>query len=220
MPKPARTHNDRSPRLRRRARRWLRAAAAAALLLAFLASTAFAAHLALTLGSTANTALGENVVVNASGRTLYALSPETSRRLLCKTSECLKFWPPLTVASGNTKLKNGPGTHGHLGILRRSNGIFQVTLRGRPMYRYSKDHISGDTNGEGIESFGGTWHAVTATSGESPHRPVMTNAPSATPTMPSYPSTPTPPSPAPSTTMTPATTPTPPPPPPYEYPKY
>jgi predicted lipoprotein with Yx(FWY)xxD motif len=217
MPKPARTHNDRSPRVRRGP---LRATAGAALLLAFLASTAFAAHLALTLASTADSALGERVVVNSSGRTLYTLTPETSRHLLCKTSECLRFWPPLTVTSSKTKLKNGTGTQGHLGILRRSNGTFQVTLRGVPLYRYSKDHAKGDTNGEGIESFGGRWHAMTAKSGEHPHEPAMTSAPSATPTMPSYPSTPTPPSPAPSTTMTPATTPTPPPPPPYEYPKY
>jgi predicted lipoprotein with Yx(FWY)xxD motif len=219
MPNPARTHNDRSPRLRRRARRSLRGAAAAALALTFLASTAFAAHLALTLGSTANSALGERVVVNSSGRTLYALSPETSRHLLCKTSECLRFWPPLTVASSNTKLKNGAGTQGHLGILRRSNGMFQVTLRGVPLYRYSKDHAKGDANGEGIESFGGRWHAMSAKSGERPQEPAMTSAPPAPPAMPGYP--PTPPSPAPSTTTTPATTPTtPPPPPPYEYPKY
>jgi predicted lipoprotein with Yx(FWY)xxD motif len=219
MPKPAPTHNDRSSRVTRRPRRTLRATAAAALLLVFLASTALAAHLALTLGSTANATLGERVVVNSSGRTLYTLTPETSRHLLCKTSECLRFWPPLTVGSSKTKLKNGPGTHGRLGILHRSNGMFQVTLRGVPLYRYSKDHAKGDTNGEGIESFGGTWHAMTATSGESPHKPAMTTTPPTTPTTPGYPSTPTQPS-APSTPTTPTTTPTTPAPPPYEYPKY
>ena len=56
---------------------------------------------------------------------------------------------------------------GHLGILRRSNGTLQVTLRGLPLYRYSKDHAKGDANGEGIESFGGTWHADDG-SGEHP----------------------------------------------------
>jgi predicted lipoprotein with Yx(FWY)xxD motif len=196
-------------------------AGAVALLLAFLVSTAFAAHLALTLGSSANVALGERVVVNSQGRTLYTLSPETSRHLLCKTSECLKFWPPVTVGSSETKLKGGPGTQGHLGILRRSNGTFQVTLRGLPLYRYSKDHARGDTNGEGIESFGGTWHAMTATSGEHPHKPAMT--PAAPTTTPSYPpSQPTQPSTTPSApaTSTPTTTPTTPTPPPYPYPTY
>ena len=219
MREPAGVHSARSSRARRRPRRWLPTAAAVALLLAFLASAAFAAHLALTLGSTSNPALGERVVVNAQGRTLYTLSPETSRHLLCKTSECLRLWPPVTVASSKTKLKDGPGTHGRLGILRRSNGTLQVTLRGLPLYRYSKDRAKGDTNGEGIESFAGTWHAMTATSGESPHKPAMTTtppttpAPSYPPSQPMQPSTPTPSTP---TTTTP-TTPTPP---PYPYPTY
>lgn len=190
-------------------------------MLALLASTAFAAHLALTLGSTSSAALGELVVVNAQGRTLYTLSPETSRHLMCKTSECLKLWPPVTVGSSKVKLKDGSGTHGRLGILRRSNGTFQVTLRGLPLYRYSKDHAKGDTNGEGIESFGGTWHAMSATSAERPHKPAVTNAPPVTPTTPGYPSTPTEPNATPSIPTTSSTTPTtPPPPPPYEYPKY
>jgi predicted lipoprotein with Yx(FWY)xxD motif len=223
MPKPTRTHSGRSPRVRRRPRRWLRAAAGAALLLAVIASTALAAHLALTLGSTSNVALNERVVVNSSGRTLYTLSPETSRHLLCKASECLKRWPPVTVASSKTKLKAGSGVQGHLGILRRSNGTLQVTLRGVPLYRYSQDHAWGDTNGEGIESFNGTWHAMTATSSEHPHKSAMTPA---TPPPPSYPSSaPTEPSMAPSTPTTPSTTPTttpttPTPPPPYPYPPY
>jgi len=226
MSKPAHTPGGAgSARSQAAAHRWrlgrlLRAGLGVTLMLAVLAGSALAAHLALTLGSTANTALGERVVVNSSGRTLYALSPETSRHLLCKTSECLRFWPPLTVGSSRTKLKNGQGTHGRLGILRRSNGILQVTLRGVPLYRYSKDHAGGDTNGEGIESFGGTWHAMTAASGESPHKPTMTSPPPATPTMPGDPSTPTQPSTTPTTPSTTPTTPPPPPPPPYEYPKY
>jgi predicted lipoprotein with Yx(FWY)xxD motif len=161
----------------------------AALLLAVVSSTALAAHLALTLGATSSAALGERVVINSSGRTLYTLSPETSRHLLCKTGECLKRWPPLTVSSSATKLQSGAGLDGHLGILRRSNGTLQVTLRGLPLYRYSQDHAAGDVNGEGIHSFHGTWHAMTAAGGEHPRRATMTPAtPSpAPPTPPPYP---------------------------------
>jgi predicted lipoprotein with Yx(FWY)xxD motif len=210
----------RAPR-RRGLRRGLRCAAFTALVLAFLATAAFAATLALKLGSAANATLGEHVVVNAQGRTLYTLSPEASRHLLCKTSECFKFWPPLTVSSSNTKLQAAPGIAGHLGILRRSNGTLQVTLRGAPLYRYSKDHAKGEANGQGIESFGGTWHAATASSGEHAAaapgpRPMSSPTPSE-PTAPSYPSsvptTPAPTPPAP-TTSTPST------PPPYTYPPY
>jgi predicted lipoprotein with Yx(FWY)xxD motif len=126
-----------------------------------IVATALAAS-ALTIGSASNSSLGKRVVVNAQGHTLYSLSPETASHLLCKSRECLKFWPPLTVSSPTTKLKDGPGVHGHLGILHRGNGLLQVTLAGRPLYRFSQDHAKGQANGEGIESFGGTWHAVAA----------------------------------------------------------
>ena len=226
MPKPARAHSGRSRRARRRAPRWLRVGVGVALALAVLASTALAAHLALTLGAPPNATLGERVVVNPQGRTLYTLSPETSRHLLCRTSECLRLWPPLTVESTRAKLKNGAGVHGRLGILRRANGTLQVTLRGLPLYRYSKDHAKGQANGEGLQSFGGTWHAMTATSGESPRKPAMTTTPPVTPPPPSYPSSQpsepvtTAPSAPTTTTPTTTTTTTTPTPPPYPYPPY
>jgi predicted lipoprotein with Yx(FWY)xxD motif len=216
MPSPALTASTQSRPHARRARRAARVLATVALVSAFAASAALAAHLGLTLGSSSNSALGERVIVSAQGRTLYSLSPETSRHLLCKSSECLRFWPPLTVGSAATKLKNGPGVQGRLGILRRSNGTFQVTLRGLPLYRYSQDRAKGDAKGQGIESFGGTWHAATAVSGETAHKPSAPGTQPMTPvTTPGYPeSTPTT-SPAPST---PSTTPAPPTPPPYQYP--
>jgi predicted lipoprotein with Yx(FWY)xxD motif len=159
--------------------------AATALAATALAATALAASATLTIGSASSSSLGKRVAVNAQGRTLYALSPETAGHLLCKSGECLKFWPPLTVGSPTTRLKAGAGIHGHLGILHRSNGLLQVTLGGRPLYRFSRDHAKGQANGEGIESFGGTWHAIT-TGSASPTK-------SSTPATPTYPSmTPTP----------------------------
>ncbi len=136
--------------------------AAAVLALAAGAALALAVGMASTVSSESSSALGEQIVVNAEGRTLYALSPETTHHLLCKSSECFKFWPPYTVSSRKAKLKLGPGVHGGLGILHRSNGMLQVTLRGMPLYRFSGDHAKGQTNGQGLKSFGGTWHAVTA----------------------------------------------------------
>src|SRR5262245_39954265 len=145
------------------------AATAAVLAGAILAYAAALAAVALaagaTVGSASNAQLGERIVVNAQGRTLYTLSGETPSHLKCKSSACLKFWPPLTVPSRNTKLKAGPGVQGRLALVRRSNGLLQVTLRGVPLYRYSGDHAKGQANGQGIESFGGTWSAATATSG-------------------------------------------------------
>lgn len=76
--------------------------------------------------------------MSSQGRTLYALSPETAKHLLCTSSSCLKFWPPLTMASRDTSLEAGMGVKGHFGILRRSNGMLQVTYAGMPLYLRSR----------------------------------------------------------------------------------
>lgn len=150
-------------------RSWGALLALAAVAVIVLVATAFAssAPSSLTLGSASNSQLGKQVVVNPQGRTLYVLSPETSKHLLCKSKECLSDWPPLLVKSASAKLKAGTGVKGRLGTLRRGNGAFQVTLNGLPLYRYAGDSAKGDANGEGIKSFGGTWHAVKASGGSS-----------------------------------------------------
>jgi predicted lipoprotein with Yx(FWY)xxD motif len=176
-------HAERSQRQRRLSAMTICAAGAMLAFAASLAALAFAGATTVTLGSAPNSTLGEQVVVNSQGRTLYALSPETRSHLLCKSSECLKFWPPVTAPSFKTKLKAASGVQGRLGILRRSNGTLQVTLRGLPLYRFVKDHGKGEANGQGIKSFGGTWHVVSASSATS-------TTPAAQPTGPSNPSSP------------------------------
>jgi predicted lipoprotein with Yx(FWY)xxD motif len=173
----------RSPRRRRRPSGFVVGIAAVTLVFAAsLAVTAFAAGGSATVSSASNAKLGEQIVVDAHGRTLYALSPETMHHLLCKSSECLKFWPPLTVRSSKTKLNAGPGVHGRLAILRRSNGMLQVTLGGLPLYRYSGDHAKGEAEGQSIHSFGGTWHVLSATSDTTPTpTPATPTTPSPTP---------------------------------------
>ena len=205
------------------------AGAGAVLIAAALAAVALASgSRAPALSSASNAKLGETVVVSAQGSTLYALSPETSRHLLCKSSECLHVWPPLTVSSDEAKLKADGGVQGKLGLIRRGKDRFQVTLRGMPLYRFSGDHGRDESNGEGLKGFGGTWHAATSVSGATA-KPAPTSAPPA-PSMPVEPYASSTPAPTSSTPSTPATTPMPttpttPPtttttPPPYTYPTY
>ncbi len=182
MPKQARAARSASNTPKRRPRAWLALAAVGAVAAITVAATALAAGSSLALSSNASSMLGKPVVVNPQGRTLYHLSPETSKHLLCKSKECLGNWPPLTVKSAKTKLKAGSGVKGKLALLHRSNGTFQVTLNGLPLYRYSGDSAKGDVNGEGIESFGGTWHAVKASSSSSTTTPTTTTGTTTTPT--------------------------------------
>jgi predicted lipoprotein with Yx(FWY)xxD motif len=100
----------------------------------------------------------ESIAVTPRGAAVYQLSPETAKHLLCSSSQCLSFWPPVKVAKA-AKLTKGAGLKGRLGTLKRK-GFVQLTLNGHPLYTFSQDTKSGEAHGEGIKGFGGTWHVV------------------------------------------------------------
>jgi predicted lipoprotein with Yx(FWY)xxD motif len=132
-----------------------------------------------SVSSASNASLREHILAGPSGHTLYALSPETSSHLLCKSSECLKFWPPLKASSAG-KVKLGAGVHGKVGILHRSNGISQVTLNGHPLYYFSGDSGRDEVNGQSLKGFGGTWHVLSASGQPSSKAPAASGAPTST----------------------------------------
>jgi len=100
------------------------------------------------------------VLVDSKGKTLYTLT-NGGQAVPC-TGDCAAAWPPLLVAAGATP-KAGKGVTG-LGVV---SGGRQVTQSSLPLYRYSGDSKAHQANGEGISSFGGTWHVV-KTSGSTP----------------------------------------------------
>ena len=158
---------------------------AIAALVAVSASTALAATTKPTIKPSHNAALNKIVVVDAKrGMTLYHLSPETKTHLLCSSTTCEGFWPPLTVKSRHTKVRKGAGITGKLTIFKRPDGKFQVALRGQPLYRFAGDSAKGQANGDGIQSFGGTWHAVTAKTSSNTSAPAPMPAPTPDPSNP------------------------------------
>jgi predicted lipoprotein with Yx(FWY)xxD motif len=104
------------------------------------------------------TSLGR-VLVDAHGRTLYMFGHDLTDVSRC-SGACAANWPPATaprkprVARGIKQSK--------LKVIRRGDGTRQLSFAGHPLYRYSGDGKPGDVNGEGINAFGGVWHAVTA----------------------------------------------------------
>jgi predicted lipoprotein with Yx(FWY)xxD motif len=155
-------------------------ATAASAALAVTGNGAHAAKAVRVVNASSNAVLGKKIVVDTRGRTLYALSPETVHHLLCKSRECFEIWPPLLVHSASVKPTAGPGVGGHLGLLRRGRGTFQVTLRGLPLYRFAGDK-AGEANGEGLMTFGGTWHAVRASANAAGSPAPQAPAPAPTP---------------------------------------
>jgi predicted lipoprotein with Yx(FWY)xxD motif len=104
----------------------------------------------------ANVGLGK-ILVNSHGRTLYLFQKDSGGTSACYGA-CAVNWPPLR-ASGKPTLGSG-ADRSLVGTTARSDGKPQVTYNGHPLYLFSGDAKAGDTNGEGVRTFGGTWYAV------------------------------------------------------------
>jgi predicted lipoprotein with Yx(FWY)xxD motif len=103
----------------------------AALLAAAVAGSALAAgtgQKVRVVSTVKNAALGETVLVNTKGRTLYSLSVERKGKFICTDKTCLSFWHPLVVKAGVT-----PTGAKSLATVRRPDGRRQVTYKGGPL---------------------------------------------------------------------------------------
>lgn len=85
-----------------------------------------------------NADLGQTVLVNRKGLTLYSLSVERFGKFICTDSKCLSFRTPLTVEQGAK-----PTGVGGLATVKRPDGRTQVTSRGGPLSTFYLDHGRG-----------------------------------------------------------------------------
>jgi predicted lipoprotein with Yx(FWY)xxD motif len=104
----------------------------------------------------ANEGLGK-ILVNSQARTLYLFQKDSGTMSEC-TGACAVNWPPLR-ASGAPLVGSGANAS-MIGTTARSDGRPQITYNGHPLYLIVKDRTPGDTNGEGLTAFGGSWFAV------------------------------------------------------------
>ena len=104
----------------------------------------------------ASTGLGD-VLVDRQGRTLYLFERDSGTMSAC-TGACAVNWPPLRVRG--TPLVGSGAKPSDVGRTARPDGISQLTYNGHPLYTFVNDKKPGNTNGEGINAFGGSWFAV------------------------------------------------------------
>jgi predicted lipoprotein with Yx(FWY)xxD motif len=117
----------------------------------------------------ANESLGD-VLVDARGRTLYLFQRDSGTKSTC-SGACAIDWPPLRSTG---KPIVGSGANPSLVATKaRVDGTTQVSYNGHPVYVFSGDQKPGDTNGQGVNAFGGLWY-VLSPAGD----PVTTQAPS------------------------------------------
>jgi predicted lipoprotein with Yx(FWY)xxD motif len=103
-----------------------------------------------------NASLG-NILVNSQGRTLYLFKRDSGTMSECNGA-CAVNWPPLGAA-GKPTIGSG-ATASLISTSTRSDGTRQVTYNGHPLYLFKGDSKPGDTNGEGLNAFGGSWFAL------------------------------------------------------------
>ena len=105
---------------------------------------------------TAKTAKG-TILVTAQGYAVYMFAIDTPTKSNCDAT-CLKFWPALT---GMPTAAAGSGLTGKFGTITGTGGITQATYNGHPLYLFADDKAPGQVNGNGINTSGGLWYALT-----------------------------------------------------------
>lgn len=93
----------------------------------------------------------ENFLVATKNMTVYSKSEDTATSSTCYGT-CAVNWPPL-IGKGIANKK----TAGQIGSIIRTDGSYQVTYNGKPLYFWKGDKKPGDITGNG---FGGNWSVV------------------------------------------------------------
>jgi predicted lipoprotein with Yx(FWY)xxD motif len=104
----------------------------------------------------ATTGLGR-ILVDSKGRTIYLFKKDRGTKSAC-SGACASAWPPVRASNKPTV---GSGANASLvETTARADGKPQVTYNGQPLYLYEGDEKPGDTNGQGLTTFGAPWWAL------------------------------------------------------------
>ena len=96
-------------------------------------------------------------LADGSSRALYVFAADTGSKSNC-SGTCATYWPPL-IADGSVTA--GAGAAGdNIATTHRSDGTEQVTYAGHPLYYYAGDENARETDGQGLDDFGGLWWLV------------------------------------------------------------
>jgi predicted lipoprotein with Yx(FWY)xxD motif len=110
----------------------------------------------------ANENLGK-ILVDTQGRTLYLFERDSGSKSAC-SGACAVEWPPL-LATGKPTVGSGANAS-VVATSVRSDGKPQVIYNGHPLYLFSADQKAGDTNGQGVNAFGGLWYVLSSSGDE------------------------------------------------------
>jgi predicted lipoprotein with Yx(FWY)xxD motif len=143
----------------------------ALLALAPLAGLALAQGMgAATVGAAQSDAHG-SYLVDGEGASLYLFADESLRgdgpdrmtegvreAAVSCTGDCLGAWPAFTSDATPTA---GEGVDSELLYTAEFDGRTHVVYNGWPLFTFVRDEEPGQTNGQEVTGFGGTWYLVT-----------------------------------------------------------
>lgn len=120
-------------------------------------SSSSSASVAIKTGKVAG--LG-TVLVDGTGRTLYAFAPDKAKKVTC-SGACASVWPPLKIASGQKPSDSGGVKASLVSSDSDPSGGSVVTYNGWPLYLYVADPSAGTAHGQALNSSGGLWYVIT-----------------------------------------------------------
>jgi predicted lipoprotein with Yx(FWY)xxD motif len=121
------------------------------------APSASAAATPTTIATANNSKLGQQILVDAKGITLYLFVADTGTTSTCYQA-CAQLWPP--VLTSGAPVAGSGAQSSLLGTTTRTDGKVEVTYAGHPLYYYLVDKQAGDTTGQAVNSFGALWWVV------------------------------------------------------------
>ena len=112
---------------------------------------------AATLALAANAKVGQQIVVDSAGRTVYLFVPDGASTTSRVPAAIKAIWPPVTSSGSPTA---GAGLdQSKVMVEVQSDGTRQVAYNGHLLYTFARDTAPGDAHGQGLA---GIWYVVSA----------------------------------------------------------
>ena len=92
-------------------------------------------------------------LTDAKGMSLYYSRKDPPGKSVC-IGDCIKKWPVFYTRKVAVSKKLSKKD---FAVIIRSDGIKQMTYKGRPLYYFVNDAAAGDMNGEGVDN---VWHVI------------------------------------------------------------
>jgi predicted lipoprotein with Yx(FWY)xxD motif len=120
------------------------------------AATTAAASGSATVSAADNSTIGQQILVNSAGMTVYLFEPDGTATTSTVPAGIKANWPAV-VADGTPVAGTGIDAS-KLGVAPQPDGTQQVTYGGHLLYTFISDVAPGDAKGQDL---GGAWYVVT-----------------------------------------------------------